>query len=73
MSDQRQQYLDNLYKEYRLAVERDSQVAHPVDGRWADIRRDNVSTVSGIVTLRYGWADVTDRPCSAAAEVAAVL
>jgi hypothetical protein len=72
-SGRRAQYLDNLYEEYLLAVELDGQASHPVAGRWADIRRDNASTVSGVFTLRYGWADVTGRPCSVAAEVAMVL
>ena len=27
----------------------------------------------GIVTLRYSWADVTQRPCQVAAQVAEVL
>jgi hypothetical protein len=69
----RAQYLDNQYEEYQLAVELDGQASHPVAARWADIRRDNISTVSGIFTLRYGWADITRRPCSVAADVATVL
>lgn len=73
LANGRTAYLDNLYKAYRLGVELDGQASHPVAGRWSDIRRDNLSAVSGIVTLRYGWADVTTRPCSVAAEVAAAL
>jgi hypothetical protein len=69
----RTEYLDNLYEAFRLAVELDGRAAHPVAGRWSDIRRDNLSAVSGLVTLRYGWADVTTRPCAVAAEVAAAL
>jgi hypothetical protein len=69
----RAQYLDNQYEEYLLVVELDGQASHPVAARWSDIRRDNTSTVSGVFTLRYGWADVTGRPCSVAAEVAIVL
>jgi hypothetical protein len=69
----RKEYLDNLYEAYRLGVELDGQAAHPVTSRWADIRRDNFSAVSGILTLRYGWSDVTSRPCAVAAQVAAVL
>jgi hypothetical protein len=69
----RSEYLDNLYEEYQLAVELDGQAAHPVAGRWSDIRRDNYSAVSGLVTLRYGWADVSSRPCEVAAEIARVL
>jgi hypothetical protein len=38
-----------------------------------DNRRDNAAAADGIFTLRYGWADVTERPCETAREVAAVL
>jgi very-short-patch-repair endonuclease len=66
-------YLDNDYQDFGVAVELDGRVAHPAEARWADIRRDNCSAVSGIITLRYNWSDVTTRPCEVAAEVAAVL
>ncbi len=69
----RSQYLDNHYQEFGVAAELDGRVAHPADARWADIHRDNWSAVSGTITLRYSWADVTTRPCEVAAEVAAVL
>jgi hypothetical protein len=54
-------------------VELDGKVAHPAELRWRDIRRDSASIVEGQKTLRYGWADVTERPCLVAAEVGAVL
>jgi hypothetical protein len=66
-------YLDNHYHAFGVAVELDGQAAHPAEARWRDIRRDNASAEAGIVTLRYGWADVTNEPCRVAAEVAAVL
>jgi hypothetical protein len=66
-------YLDNHYQEFGVAVELDGQAAHPVDARWRDIHRDNANAEAGIVTLRYGWADVTEEPCRVAAEVARVL
>ena len=69
----RHQYQDVTYQAYGVVVELDGQVAHPVEFRWRDIRRDNASAVDGQQTLRYGWADVTERPCQAAAEVGAVL
>jgi hypothetical protein len=69
----RTRYLDNHYQEFGVAVELDGQAAHPVDARWRDIHRDNASAEVGIVTLRYGWADVTEEPCRVAAEVARVL
>jgi hypothetical protein len=67
------QYQDVAYQAYTVVVELDGRVAHPVEFRWRDIRRDNASAADGQATLRYGWPDVTQRPCLAAAEVGAVL
>ena len=66
-------YLDNLYGDFDVCVELDGRQAHPDDRRWLDIRRDNAAAAGGLMTLRYGWADVTSRPCATAAEVGAVL
>jgi very-short-patch-repair endonuclease len=66
-------YLDNLVDRYRTCIELDGKAAHPVSERWRDIARDNASAVEGLVTLRYGWAEVADRPCQTAAQIAAVL
>jgi very-short-patch-repair endonuclease len=69
----RSQYIDNLYEEFGLIVELDGSVAHLVEDRWLDIHRDNFSARSGIITLRFSWADVTRRPCETAANVADVI
>jgi hypothetical protein len=69
----RSQYQDLSYDDYGLVVELDGREAHPEWFRWADIRRDNASAATGQVTLRYGWGDVTERPCQTALEVAATL
>lgn len=69
----RTRYLDNLYPEFGVAVELDGEAAHPAETRWRDIHRDNASAAAGIVTLRYGWADVTIYPCRVAAEIAHAL
>jgi len=66
-------YLDNLYEEFGLAVELDGIAAHLAETRWQDIHRDNHFASTGIVTLRYNWADVTQRPCEVAAEIARAL
>ncbi len=66
-------YRDVLYEAFRLIVELDGRAAHPGDTRWNDIRRDNSAAADGQVTLRYGWHDVTRRPCLVAAQVAATL
>ena len=66
-------YLDNLYQEYGVCSELDGTAAHPADEQWRDKRRDNANAVQGIVTLRFGFADLGDRRCQTAADVAAVL
>jgi hypothetical protein len=66
-------FLDGLYAAYAVGVELDGLVAHPPGERWRDFRRDNAGAADGIITLRYGWADVTGRPCEVAGQVAAVL
>lgn len=66
-------YRDRLYEAYLVAVELDGRSTHPVEDRWLDIRRDNAASADGIMTLRYGWLDVTSHPCQVAAEVARVL
>lgn len=68
------QWVDVHYREYRLIVELDGRIGHEEDGRVRDHRRDNHSTIQeSCDTLRYGWADVADRPCELAGEVARVL
>jgi hypothetical protein len=69
----RSAYLDNLYEEFGLAIELDGLASHPAETRWQDIHRDNRFAGVGIITLRYNWADVTQRPCQVAAEIASVL
>jgi len=66
-------YLDNLYEEYGVCSELDGTAAHPADEQWRDKRRDNANAVQGIVTLRFGLADLGNRRCETAASVAAVL
>jgi hypothetical protein len=69
----RSRYVDNLYDEARLVVELDGRVAHGIAQRRTDMRRDNDHAATGIVTLRYSWADVTERPCAVARQVAEVM
>ena len=66
-------YRDARYREYGVVVELDGRASHPDERRWQDKHRDNAAATAGIVTLRYSWADVTERPCETAREVAAVL
>ena len=69
----RSQYRDEVYEQYQTVVELDGRAAHPGDTRWEDIRRDNAAAAAGLVTLRYGWHQVTTTPCQVAAEIAEVL
>jgi hypothetical protein len=69
----RTEYRDVLYEAYDVAIELDGRAAHPGDSRWRDIYRDNAAAAGGILTLRYGWLDVRQRPCEVAAQVAETL
>jgi hypothetical protein len=66
-------YEDVRYEAYGVIVELDGREAHPEGERWRDIRRDNVSAANGLVTLRYTYADVTERPCQVADEIIRAL
>jgi Transcriptional regulator, AbiEi antitoxin len=64
---------DRCYEEYDLIIELDGRQFHPDELRSLDQARDNDATATGGSTLRYGWYDVTRRPCVAAAQVHAAL
>lgn len=66
-------YLDNLYRDFGVGVELDGQAAHRIQDRWRDVHRDNALTGLGIITLRYNWADITERACEVTTEIATVL
>jgi very-short-patch-repair endonuclease len=62
-----------VYRAWNVIVELDGPEAHPPDGAFRNMRRDNDSAVAGDTTLRYGWRDVVGDPCGVAAQVGAVL
>jgi very-short-patch-repair endonuclease len=64
---------DVRYRAYLLIVELDGNASHPDEQRWKDKHRDNAAAANGWFSLRYSWADVHERACQTAAEVAAVL
>ena len=64
---------DVVYDDFGLVVELDGRLGHEGMGRFRDMNRDNLSTLSGELTLRYGHADIVGSPCSVAAQVGAVL
>lgn len=69
----RRQYADVRYGQYATVLELDGRVGHVEFGRWRDMWRDNASAAGGDATVRYGWGDITERPCTVAAQVAQVL
>jgi hypothetical protein len=73
LGENRARRLDNLYEAFGVGVELDGRAYHLVEDRWRDIRKDNASAMSGIMTLRFSWTDVTARPCAVAVNVAQAL
>lgn len=70
-SQSRKEVRDMVYEEYAAIIELDGRVH--IAGRFRDMSRDNDALLGGRVTLRYGWTDVTDRPCQVARQVADLL
>jgi very-short-patch-repair endonuclease len=63
---------DVFYRQYGVVVELDGKASH-ADRRIEDNRRDNAAAARGLITLRYSWADVTERRCATAFEVGTTL
>jgi very-short-patch-repair endonuclease len=70
---QRGTEVDVYYDDYAMLVELDGRRGHTGAGRFRDMRRDNAAARQGLLTLRYGYADVHDRACEVAFEVGAIL
>jgi very-short-patch-repair endonuclease len=68
-----QEFTDVAYLEFGLVVELDGRFHLAPQRRWRDLERDNRATLRAESTLRYGWFDITQRPCEAAAQVLQVL
>jgi hypothetical protein len=66
-------YRDVRYQQWSTIVELDGREAHPPDEKFRDLRRDNLATLLGEASLRYGWRDVVGEPCAVAAQVAVLL
>ena len=65
---------DVLYESFALLVELDGKAGHiDFDSAFRDLHRDNRHAMRGLITLRYGSADVRGRPCEVARQVHAVL
>ncbi len=66
-------YDDVEYADFGVCVEVDGRIVHPAESAFRDHQRDNAAVLTGARVLRYGFGDVTHRPCAVAQEVAAVL
>ena len=67
------EFTDVAYLPFDLVVELDGRFHFAPRQRWRDLARDNRAALRSEVTLRYGWLDVTSRPCDAAVQVLHVL
>jgi hypothetical protein len=68
------EYLDVFIREYGVHIELDGRLGHDAAReQWRDMRRDNRSEIARLRHLRYGWADIVDRPCEVAAQQAELL
>jgi very-short-patch-repair endonuclease len=66
-------FTDVAYEGFGLVVELDGRFHLAPTRRWKDLDRDNRATLRSESTLRYGWLDITSRPCEAAVQVLQVL
>jgi very-short-patch-repair endonuclease len=64
---------DVWYREYGLVVELDGRAFHRGQAALDDMDRDNAHGLVGVTTLRFGWRQVTARPCQTAAIVSRAL
>jgi len=69
----RRRRTDNDYEPFGVVVELDGRVGHEGEGVFRDRTRDNDTTISGKVTLRFGWADVDAHACEVAQDVGMLL
>ncbi|WP_329002497.1 hypothetical protein OHA18_05125 [Kribbella sp. NBC_00709] len=67
------EFTDVFYAGFELVIELDGRFHLVPHRRWRDLERDNRATLRAEATLRYGWSDVTGRPCEAAVQVLRVL
>lgn len=65
--------VDALLAEYGVVIELDGRKGHLGTGAFRDLRRDNRHQTQGLITLRYGWDDLVNRPCEVARQIAVVL
>ena len=64
---------DVTYDRYAVLVELDGRKWHDGASAFRDMNRDNLHALLDEITLRFGWLDVTVRPCSVAFQVYLML
>lgn len=67
------EFTDVYYEGFGLDVELDGRLHLVPNQRWRDLDRDNRATLRAETTLRYGWLDITARPCAAAVQILKIL
>ena len=60
---------DVKYDRFALIVELDGRIGHEDEGRFRDMKRDNRHALLDELTLRFGYYDVSGRPCPVAFQV----
>lgn len=60
---------DVRYDQYGLIVELDGRLGHEAEGRFRDMNRDNRHALRDELTMRYGYFDISGRPCPVAFQV----
>ncbi|MBL8931969.1 MAG: type IV toxin-antitoxin system AbiEi family antitoxin domain-containing protein [Kineosporiaceae bacterium] len=71
--DRGRRYRDIAYLAHRVVIELDGGTHREPGARALDDRRDNRLLLRDVLSLRYGWVDVTGRRCEVATEVGGVL
>ncbi|MER5325016.1 hypothetical protein [Streptosporangium roseum] len=66
-------YDDVTYERHRTIVHLDGRTGHIHQDVFRDMRRDNAAAAKDNVSLRYGYVDVTHRPCAVAAQISRIL
>lgn len=62
---------DAYWQDFGVVAELDGRLGH--EQAFRDMARDNRLAMSGLQILRYGWHDVTHRPCEVAWQLREVL
>ena len=65
--------VDVRYDAWGVVIELDGAAHHGGLQQFRDMERDNRHVLEGLITLRFGWIDIIQRPCGVARLVAYVL